>query len=144
MQLREDKLEKLQEWLSGRLNQQINPQNRKLSWFLTEFKHQPANAISDYLWSELMLQVQGKEQARELFRAAILANVKNVLSMWGQGHDIPKLSINYMAKNNSNAGVELIDFLCNLVYQNGSVLPNSASSAVKKIYQMISVEVMKI
>ncbi|MCB5261253.1 MAG: hypothetical protein M0Q16_06145 [Candidatus Cloacimonetes bacterium] len=112
----------------------------ELASYVQQLAQNEEQAVSDYLWSELILQVQGKEQARELFRAAILNNLKAYTAALNPTVELPSLNINYIAKNNNNAGVELIDILCNLVYGNGSKASQSATGAVRNIYQLMTIE----
>jgi len=113
-------------------------------WYLELLASNPEKAIVDYLWSELVLQVQGKEQARELFRAQILSNLKRMLEQLYLDVELPELRIAYMAKENKNAGIEMIDFLNNLVYINGTRPNAKASTSVRKIYSLIRVEEIRV
>ena len=124
-----DKLAKIKKSSSAYLNQ-----------FKAELNLNDTQAITDYLWSELILQVQGKDQARELFRAQILNNLKSMNSQLKTGGSVPEFRISYLAKENKNAGIEVIDFLNNLVYIHGLKPDSKASSVVKKIYSLMTVQ----
>jgi len=96
--------------------------------------------ISDYLWTELWLKIEGMERMREKFRDRILLNTEKTQKQLGLKERHPRLRLNFSSKQEQSAGVHLIDFICNLVYRYGTKPPESASSTVKEIYSKISVE----
>jgi len=107
---------------------------------MEELANNGQQAVSDYLWSELILQVQGKEKTREIFRKTILDNLKNANQYNIVSQKSESLQINYYSKDQGNAGIEMIDILCNLVYRYGVDPPVDISNTVRRIYDTISVE----
>lgn len=138
--LKEDKKEGLKQRIMNRLETIKKGSSPCLNQFKAELNNNDSKAITDYLWSELILQVQGKEQAREVFRAQIISNLKNKINQLKLGSSVPIVRIEYLAKDNHNSGIEAIDFLNNLVYINGLTLRPNVSSAVRKIYSLITVQ----
>jgi len=138
--LKEDELARNKARIIAKIDTIKHGSTINLDWYMAELANNEKKAVTDYLWSELVLQVQGKEQARELFRAQILSNLKSMTSQLKTLDSHPVLKIDYLAKDNENAGIEMIDFLNNLVYRYGSTPHSAASSTVKKIYSLMTVQ----
>ncbi len=96
--------------------------------------------IANYLWSELWLLIEGTEQAREKFRSKILAKTEATRKLLSIDKDLPRLALRFFGKQENNAGVTAIDFICNLVYRYGRTPPANASNSVKSIYSKIALE----
>ena len=110
---------------------------------LEQEKNRVKDKIADYLWSELWLHIEGKEQAQEIFRANIMRGFNAKNKNLGTSMSIPNLNLRFVAKQNENPGVQVIDFICNLVYRNGTKAPVKASNAVKSIFSKIDIEEIK-
>ena len=96
--------------------------------------------ISQYMWTELMLKIEGNDHAREIFRIDVLKSFKNKISSLNISTDMPEIKIYFSGKHEENPGVQVIDFICNLVYRYGLELPKNISPAIKKIYNRIKIE----
>jgi len=138
--LKEEELARNKARILAKIGKIKHGPTNNLDWYMAELAQNEKKAVTDYLWSELVLQVQGKEQARELFRAQILSNLKSMTSQLKTLDSHPVLKIDYLAKDNENAGIEMIDILNNLVYHYGSTPHPAASSTVKKIYSLMTVQ----
>lgn len=121
----------------------VKKNNSVLPAFLALLQSDPSQAISRYLFSELILQVESKDRDRELFRAAIRNNLKNFNQSLASATAIPDIDVNYVSKEQNNAGVEMIDIINNLVYHNGVRLHKNSSAASIKIYQNLAIEEVK-
>ena len=102
--------------------------------------HHNDKFVSDYLWTELWLRIEGNEVAKENFRATTLRNFKSMNKMFGVAGDPPQLKLYFEDKSKENAGVQVIDFICNLVYRHGAKPTYNASDAVKSILNKITIE----
>lgn len=138
--LRTDKYEKELQRIVNKLDKQPRYVKHRIQWFQDLLVSKGHKAVSAYLWSELVLQVQGKESMREIFRKTILDNLK----VYSEDNKYPQvadsMTIEYLSKDQGNAGIEVIDILCNLVYKNGVCPPEDVSSTIKDIYSLIHVE----
>jgi len=107
-----------------------------------EIEENPKKVVSEYLWSELILQIRGKENTREMFKQKIVSNLQTLSSSFESLEMPQRINVNYFGKDQQNSGIEVIDILCNLVYKHGAEPGQDCPSIVKKIYDNISVEVM--
>lgn len=105
-------------------------------------EEKPIKVVSEYLWSELILQIQGKENTREIFKHKITDKLQTLSNSFENLEMPEKISVKYFSKNLRNPGIEVIDIICNLVYKHGAEPGKDCPSIVKKIYDNISVEVM--
>ncbi len=117
-------------------------ERESLAWFEQNMQVRPYQTVFHYLWTELMLEVQSKDTARELFRISIMNKARACQSRFPD-IAIPKdLEITYYYKEANIVGIELIDILCNLVYKTGGKPKPDSSELVQKIYNNINVEVI--
>ncbi|HHV36654.1 MAG TPA: DUF3800 domain-containing protein [Candidatus Cloacimonetes bacterium] len=126
------------EYIQKRLKK-VKKNNSVLPKFLEVLESNPKQAISAYLFSELILQVESKDRDRELFRAAIINNLKNYNESLASSAIIPEIEVNFVSKEQNNAGVEMIDIINNLVYHNGLRPHHNSSEATIKIYQNLKI-----
>jgi len=138
--LREERYQAELNRILNKINALKSRVQHRVQWFMEELANNGQQAVSDYLWSELILQVQGKEKTREIFRKTILDNLKNANQYNIVSQKSESLQINYYSKDQGNAGIEMIDILCNLVYRYGIDPPVDISNTVRRIYDTISVE----
>ncbi|MDY0152595.1 MAG: DUF3800 domain-containing protein [Candidatus Cloacimonas sp.] len=138
--LREDKYQSELNRIVNKINSLNGHTRQRLQWFLEHLSSSGPQAVSEYLWSELVLQVQGKEKTREIFRKTILDNLKSYNEYNTAQQKPESLQINYYSKDQGNAGIEMIDILCNLVYRYGVTPPDEVSNNVRRIYDTILVE----
>jgi len=142
MKLNIDMLPKEKKRIETRISTIKGKNLEQSSWFVQELIENETKAVTDFLWSELTLQIQGKETIREIFRAKILDSLNQCYQLYNLGINQTALKIDYFAKDQGNVGIEIIDLLCNLVYKNGAKAKYNAPSIVKQIYEMIDVEEM--
>ncbi len=117
-------------------------ERESLAWFEQNMQVRPYQTVFHYLWTELMLEVQSKDNARELFRISIMNKARACQSRFPD-IAIPKdLEITYHHKEANIVGIELIDILCNLVYRTRHKPWPDSSDAVKAIYNYINLEVI--
>ncbi len=121
----------------------VNPFDDKVFYKLEQEKNKVKNTVSDYLWTEFRLQIEGNEQVKENFRANIIRGFKNKNKQLATSLPNPILTIKFANKQEENPGVQVIDFICNLVYKNGLKTPLRASNSVKSIYSKIKIEEIK-
>jgi hypothetical protein len=142
MILNENKLPEEKKRIEVRLANIKGKSMESCSWFVEKLQENETRAVSDYLWSELALQIQGKETIREIFRAKILDSLDQYYQLSNQQLNQTYLKIQYFSKEQGNVGIEIIDLLCNLIYKNGVVARKGAPSVVKQIYEAIDIEEM--
>lgn len=139
-ELKEDQYKGEYERVAERIQALQGTNNSRILQFVQELGNGSRQAVSDYLWSELILQIQGKETAREIFRQNILNYLKSA-SQYGAPHlDPSALSIQYFAKNQNNAGIEAIDILCNLIYHKGKNPKDLNSNTLIDLYKLMLIE----
>jgi hypothetical protein len=97
-------------------------------------------AITNYLWTELMLKIEKNELLREKFKDRIQFSLEQRRYMFGLPHQSTILSLEFSNKHTQNVGVQIIDVLCNMVWRYGPNAPKNASSAVRGIYKNILVD----
>ena len=120
----------------------LNSFDKKAINKLEKEKNRTKKQIENYLWSELWLKIEGEEVAREKFRDAILKNNKSQCKELGIDALNPNLILYFANKQEENPGVQVIDFICNLVYKFGSTPPENSSEAIQTIYNKIIIEDM--
>ena len=74
--------------------------------------------IKKYEFAELWLDWNEREKAREKYRESIMNKLK--VSRQSLGIDVQTSNIRlfFVGKNDNNAGVQLADFACNIIYKN--------------------------
>jgi len=97
--------------------------------------------ISDYLWSEFALKTEKSNIIKERFRDKIEENSKQKYKSYGMNdNEIKKAKIKYKHKQYQSEGVQIIDIISNLVWRNGDKVSDDSSSAIKGIYNNITVK----
>jgi hypothetical protein len=129
----------------GRILKQISQlkkyRQERMQDFFEEINKDAKKAISAYLWSELWLRVSSNEIARERFRADIRRSLKESIIYSGDSSEsIPEFSLSFQYKEQGNIGIEVVDLLCNLVYNYGKSLSDNVPSVIKSIYRKIQIE----
>lgn len=139
--LKDEAREPLKERILKKVQSIKNPaRNTRIGAFLAYLESDPDNAIMDYMWAELYLQIQGKDQARELFRSAIQNNLRDLRIFDCTQTDIPDISISFVGKENNHSGVEMVDFISNLVFVSKNPGNTLISAAGKTILSRMVIE----
>ena len=82
-------------------------------------EEKPIKVVSEYLWSELILQIQGKENTREIFKHKITDKLQTLSNSFENLEMPEKISVKYFQKSRGSWH-EVIDIICNLVYKHGA------------------------
>ena len=120
----------------------LNSFDKKAIEKLEEEKNKTKDQIENYLWSELWLKIEGEEIAKEKFRDSIFKNNKEQCKAFEMDDINPRLKLYFADKKDENPGVQVIDFICNLVYRYGTTPPTNCSDAINTIYKNIIIEEM--
>lgn len=104
-------IDKLKKTLDSDRNVDINIDNtvKRLQNFDIEL-------LRRYEFIELWINWTEKDQNREKYRNQILSKLGNLQRDCGMERNVPQLTIEFASKAKNVVGVQLVDFLCNLIY----------------------------
>jgi hypothetical protein len=95
--------------------------------------------VYNYLWEEFRLKIEKGAIIREKFKEKSETKLKEKYKMFNMNIE-PKIRINYKGKHNQSEGVEIIDFLTNIVRHHGKNPRSYSPAVVKDIYKFIEVK----
>jgi hypothetical protein len=100
--------------------------------------------LSEYLWTEMNLQIEGKDRVQGRFEQLIATKMDEMGGRLGiENFHAMKPRVLFLHKNADHPavpGIVAIDFLCNLVFKYGIKAPPKAESIEKELYSKIIVE----
>ena len=108
---------------------------------LYELKYKLNNRgfLFNYLWEEFRLNIEKASIIREKFKEKIITKTSEFYKQFGIDKEI-KVNIAYKGKHNQSAGVQIVDFLTNIVRFHGKNPRYFKPYIVKDIYQKISIK----
>ena len=74
--------------------------------------------IKKYEFAELWIDWNEREKVREKYRESIMNNLKTSRQSLGIDVQTSNIRLFFVGKNENNAGVQLADFACNIIYKN--------------------------
>ena len=95
--------------------------------------------LYNYLWEEFRLKVEKGAVIREKFKDKVITKLKEKYKLFSL-NDNPNISIEYKGKSNQSEGVEIIDFLTNIIRFHGKNPRLYSPSIVEDIYKFIEIK----
>ena len=96
--------------------------------------------IFNYLWEEFRLKVEDSLIIREKFKEKAKTKLKNLYEDFELDSKDLNIEIDYKGKYNQSAGVQIIDFLTNIVRHHGKNPKYFNPDVVKDIYKFIDIK----
>ena len=96
--------------------------------------------VSDYLWEEFRLKTEGNLVIREKFKEKSKTKLKKLLEDFNLNSNNLNIDIEYKGKHNQSAGVQIIDFLTNIVRFHGRNPKFYSPAVVEDIYKFIEIK----
>jgi len=95
--------------------------------------------LYNYLWEEFRLKIEKGALIREKFKEKFETKLKEKYKLFNLKQE-PKISIEYKGKHNQHEGVEIIDFLTNIVRFHGKTPRYYSPAITKDIYEFIEIK----
>jgi len=95
--------------------------------------------LYNYLWEEFRLKTEKGAIIREKFRDKVITKLQEKYKFFAL-NDEPSISISYKGKHNQSAGVQIIDFLTNIVRFHGKRPSFFSPGIVEEIYKFITIK----
>jgi len=96
--------------------------------------------IFNYLWEEFRLKVEEGLVIREKFKEKSITKLKKMFEDFNLDSKDLNIEIEYKGKHNQSAGVQIIDFLTNIVRFHGANPSYFKPLVVKDIYKFIEIK----
>ena len=96
--------------------------------------------IFQYLWEEFRLQVEESLVVREKFKEKSITKIKKLFGDFNLDSKDLDIQIEYKGKYNQSAGVQIIDFLTNVVRFHGKNPKGFSPAIVEDIYKFITIK----
>ena len=96
--------------------------------------------IFQYLWEEFRLQVEESLVVREKFKEKSITKIKKLFEDFNLDSKGLEIQIEYKGKHNQSAGVQIIDFLTNIVRFHGKNPKYFSPAIVEDIYKFITIK----
>jgi len=96
--------------------------------------------IEKYLWTDFRLKLDKTYLIKEKFKDKINDKSNQKSMELGLSYEDITSKIKYQHKQYQSAGVQIIDVISNLVWRYGAHAPKNSSSAIKGIYENITIE----
>ena len=137
----EKKRKNIEELISKSLSKRKNAELQKYYNLVCAIKSDAQKKfVERYLWTDFRLKLDKTYLIKEKFKDKINDKSNQKSMELGLPYENITSKIKYQHKQYQSAGVQIIDVISNLVWRYGEHAPKNSSSAIKGIYENITIE----